>query len=137
MQVREGADGRRLDGFAMRLGRLGFLSVLRSDRGTGGSSTTPTLTATPQSGPWRATSKTFAGTNLTGATGVTINGVACTGISSTSTSVSVTTPAFAANGGPYNVVATTPKRQQRVDGQWDFTRFNDPQGTTLIAWWEC
>ena len=121
----------------MRLGRLGFRSVLRSGRGTGGSggAPAPTLTATPQSGPWRATSKTFAGTNLTGCTGVTINGVACTGVSSTSTSVTVTTPVFASNGGPYNVVVTTPSGNSGSTGNGIYS-VNDPQGTTLIAWWE-
>ena len=94
----------------------------------------PTLTATPQSGPWRSVTKTFAGTNLTGCTGVTINGVACTGISSTSTSVTVTTPAFAANGGPYNVVATTAAGNSGTSGNALYSALWDPIDSSINLW---
>lgn len=96
----------------------------------------PTLTATPQSGPWRGVSKTFAGTNLSGATSLTINGAAATVTGSTSTSVTVTTPAFTLNGGPYDVVVTTPLGNSGTTGAaiyWVVADLNDFSG--LIADW--
>lgn len=68
----------------------------------------PTLTSlSPSTGTTSGgTSVTLTGTNLSGTTAVTFDGVAATVGSATATSVTVTTPAHAA--GAVDVVATTP-----------------------------
>lgn len=61
------------------------------------------------SGPWAATANGVVGTYfINGASlAVTIGGIACTNVVwNSSTSISFTSPAFAANGGPYDVVVT-------------------------------
>ena len=76
----------------------------------------PTLNATPQSGPWRAHPVTFHGTNLSGAVGLIIGGIAQTVIGITGTSITVMTSVHSANTSGLNVIVITPYANSGVSG---------------------
>ena len=75
------------------------------------------------------TATVLTGTNLTGTTGVTVDGVAATLGTITSTSVAITTPAGTA--GVKDVVLTTPSGSVTSTGAFTYTRVN--QATLNIS----
>lgn len=81
----------------------------------------PTLSViSPASGPTAGgTSVTLTGTNLTGATGVTIGGIGATGVAiNSATSITVTTPAHAA--GSADITVTTPGGTAALPGGYTY-----------------